>query len=82
MDKRFERLLKSTEDLLCRVRIYDRNSERSDEITQMDEACGIMSRAYHSTQHCDERSLEHLAVRLQQIRVRVITMMEDLLHPA
>ncbi|WP_308638946.1 hypothetical protein [Paenibacillus silvisoli] len=81
MDHRFERLLKSTEDLLYRVRIYDRNSHRSDEITQMDEVCGRMSLAYHSLQQCDDRSLEHLAIRLQQLRIRVITMMEDLLHP-
>ncbi|SDW86094.1 hypothetical protein [Paenibacillus sp. CF384] len=82
MNTMYERLLRSTEDLLYRVRIYDRNLTRSEEITQLDEAYGLMSTALLRSQGSDDHSMEYLASRLQQVRLRLITMMEDLLHPA
>ncbi|MBP3964282.1 hypothetical protein [Paenibacillus lignilyticus] len=82
MNTMYERLLRSTEDLLYRVRIYDRNLTRSEEITQLDEAYGLMSTALLRSQGSDDHSMECFASRLQQVRLRLITMMEDLLHPA
>ncbi|WP_219836381.1 hypothetical protein [Paenibacillus sp. R14(2021)] len=83
MNDMYARLMDSTEDLLYRVRIYDRNLEKSDEILQMDEAYSRMRQAFDAIDaRCDSSRMERIAAKLQQMRIRLITMMEDLLHPA
>ncbi|MBM7565744.1 hypothetical protein JOC55_002690 [Paenibacillus sacheonensis] len=80
----YKQLMDSTEDLLYRVRIYDRNLEKSDEILQMDEAYSCVRQAFDTIDVRQDNSgrVERLAARLQQMRTRLITMMEDLLYTA
>ncbi|QHT60380.1 hypothetical protein GXP70_10795 [Paenibacillus lycopersici] len=83
MNTMYRQLLESTEDLLYRVRIYDRNLEKSDEILQMDEAYKRMRQAFDVIEaRQDSGMMERFAARVQQMRTRLITMMEDLLHTA
>lgn len=82
MNAMYQRLMDSTEDLLYRVRIYDRNLEKCDEILQMDEAYSRMRQAFDAIDARNVGALERIAARLQQMRTRLITMMEDLLHTA
>lgn len=83
MNMMYERLLDATEDLLYRVRIYDRDLAKSDEILQMDEAYSRMRQAFHAIDaRQDAKAMERISAKLQQLRMRLITMMEDLLHTA
>ncbi|MBO7743918.1 hypothetical protein I8J29_06905 [Paenibacillus sp. MWE-103] len=78
----YKRLMDSTEDLLYRVRIYDRELKKCDEILQMDEAYGQLRQAFDAIDSRNESAMERVAAKLQQMRQRLITMMEDLLHAA
>ncbi|QHW30344.1 hypothetical protein GZH47_05465 [Paenibacillus rhizovicinus] len=83
MNTMYKQLMDSTGDLLYRVRIYDRNLEKSDEILQMDEAYTRMRLAFEAIDaRQDNGMMERFAGKLQQMRTRLITMMEDLLHTA
>lgn len=79
METKLGQLLDTTNDLLYRVRIYDRDLRFCDEILQLD-------RAYELAQavvNLDNDKLQRKAFeRLQEMRVRLLTMMEDLLFTA
>ncbi|MBB6636351.1 hypothetical protein [Cohnella thailandensis] len=79
MHQLLENLWNVTDDLLYRVRIYDRNLAYSDEIVKMDE----LHRKIDSLRVSDDERLLAFGVdKLKEMRSRLLTMMEDLLFTA
>jgi hypothetical protein len=79
MHQLLENLWNATDDLLYRVRIYDRNLAYSDEIVKMDE----LHRKIESLRVSDDERLVAFGVdKLKEMRTRLLTMMEDLLFTA
>lgn len=79
MHQLLENLWNATDDLLYRVRIYDRNLAYSDEIVKMDE----LHRKIESLRVSDdERLVAFGGDKLKEMRTRLLTMMEDLLFTA
>lgn len=80
MNQHFNQLLQTTGDLLQRVRQYDRASMNREEITHMDDTYRLLAR----TQWMRDSDLlrERAIVKLQQMKSRLITLLEDLLYTA
>jgi hypothetical protein len=80
MNNNFEHLFAATGDLLNRVRLYDRNLIKSDEIVELHrDYRKIETKMKHiENEACLERAIE----KLQQMKFRLLTMMEDLLFTA
>lgn len=80
MNQQFNHLLHTTGDLLQRVRQYDRNSANREEIIRMDEAYRLLAR----TKWMKDSDLlrERAIAKLQQMKARLITLLENLLYTA
>ncbi|THF73847.1 hypothetical protein [Cohnella fermenti] len=74
-----EQLWETTDDLLYRVRIYDRKLAYSEEIMRIDELHGKLA----SLRVTDDEDLIAYGIeKLRGLRLRLLTMMEDLLFTA
>jgi|GEM_PF-1962473 len=81
MNQYFEELYRGTGDLLDKVKQFDRGMRNGEEIARLQEAySGIeFSRSFHGTNKAwMERAIQHL----EQIKGRLLTIMEDLLYSA
>ncbi|MDG0793306.1 hypothetical protein OMP38_22485 [Cohnella ginsengisoli] len=76
----YQQLLTETEDLLYRVRIYDRDMVHTDEIIEMDQTHEMISslRWMGESEMFRTKAIE----KLIRMRHRLMTMMEDLLFTA
>ncbi|MFC5651647.1 hypothetical protein ACFPYJ_21530 [Paenibacillus solisilvae] len=80
MDPYVEQLFEATGDLLYRVRMYDRELSNSLEISQMDETYRTIknSKWVMGSELLRDRTI----LKLQQMKFRLVTMMENLLYTA
>ncbi|MBW7473618.1 hypothetical protein K0T92_02535 [Paenibacillus oenotherae] len=80
MNQHFNQLLHTTGDLIRRIRRYDRESINREEIALMDDTYRLIAR----TAWVKDSDLlrERAIMKLQQMKTRLITMMEDLLYTA
>jgi len=76
----FEHLFETTGDLLYRVRIYDRELTKVDEIIEMDETYSMIERKLKNMDN--DAWKDRAAHKLLQMKHRLVTMMEDLLFSA
>lgn len=76
----YQQLLTETEDLLYRVRIYDRDMVHTDEIIEMDRTHEMIGslRWMSESEMFRTKAIE----KLIRMRHRLLTMMEDLLFTA
>ncbi|MEK0313103.1 hypothetical protein [Cohnella sp. 56] len=76
----YQQLLTETEDLLYRVRIYDRDMAHTDEIIEMDRTHEMIGslRWMGESEMFRTKAIE----KLIRMRHRLLTMMEDLLFTA
>ncbi|MDI4646528.1 hypothetical protein [Cohnella hashimotonis] len=76
----YQQLLTETEDLLYRVRIYDRDMVHTDEIIEMDRTHEMIGslRWMSESEMFRTKAIE----KLIRMRHRLMTMMEDLLFTA
>ncbi|MBD2847904.1 hypothetical protein IDH44_22135 [Paenibacillus sp. IB182496] len=80
MQEYFEEILETTGDLLYRVIIYDRELNNCDEIVALDEAyTAIKKSAWMSS---NSVWLGKAIERLERMKARLLTLMEDLLYTA
>ncbi|MFC5703537.1 hypothetical protein ACFPVX_19815 [Cohnella faecalis] len=80
MNMTIRQLAETTSDLLYRVRVYDRDLKYSDEIIAMDDTHSALKKAVLHGE--GGRHRERAIEKLQQMRRRLLTMMEDLLYTA
>lgn len=80
MNHTLEQWMQDVGGLLRRVRTYDRRRMYREEIAEMDEAFAKLSRTYINKEEelSDRQTLEQLAA----MKVRLLTMFEDLLFIA
>jgi len=80
MKPTFEQLLATTDDLLYRARIYDRNMLHSDEIVRMAEMRKslVRNRRNDDSNPLRDRAVDTLII----MRQRLLTLLEDMLYTA